>query len=313
MNAKRARLILDCDPGVDDALALLAAVTFGELAGVTTVAGNSGVEVTTANAALACEVFGYRGAIVRGAARPLINEPAPASPAPPFSQFVDAGLELRGALSVVDRGDAAGFIVERSDASTWLVATGPLTNVALALRRDPGLAHRLAGISIMGGSATVGNVTPVAEFNFWTDPEAAHVVLTCGAPIRMCGLHVTHTVLATEPFGKAVHAVGTPCSSFVARLLRTYVETYPDAFVGQPVAPLHDPCAVLAVTDPHLFEWAPAHVAVELSGTLTRGMTVIDRRKSLSRQAPNVELAWAANSRAILERLTEAVGRSGAG
>jgi len=308
------KLLLDCDPGHDDAIALLAAVAFGELVGVTTVAGNCDVATATGNARAACQVFGYEGEIAAGAARPLLKELGDFAPMDPFPPPAADG---RGP-SVRADVDAAAFIAERADAETWLVTTGPMTNAALALRRDAGLVRRLAGVSVMAGSATVGNVTPVAEFNVWSDPEAAHIVLTSGLPIRMCGLHVTHDVLVGKEFARELRGLGTRPARFAAALLDTFIDTYPDAFVGEPHAPLHDACAVLAVTHQHLFEWQPAHAAVELAGALTRGMTVIDRRDTSSKQAPNVRLALKADAGGVLRTIlgaAESVGgaRRGAG
>lgn len=299
------KLLLDCDPGHDDAIALLAAVAFGELVGVTTVTGNCDVATTTSNARTACQIFGYNGEIVAGAARPLLREPGPFAPMEPFPP-ADGPDEGRGP-SVRGDLDAAGFIVERANADTWLVTTGPMTNAALALRRDADLVHRLAGISILGGSATVGNITPTAEFNVWSDPEAAHIVLTSGLPIRLCGLHVTHDVLVGKEFVQELLRLDTRPARFTAALLETFIDIYPDAFVGEPHAPLHDVCAVLAVTHPQLFEWQPAHAAVELTGTLTRGMTVIDQRDTSSKQPPNVQLALRADRDGILETIRVAV------
>jgi inosine-uridine nucleoside N-ribohydrolase len=307
------KLLLDCDPGYDDAIALLAAVAFGELVGVTTVAGNCDVDTTARNAETACQVYGYEGDIVGGAARPLLKEMGAFTPMEPFPtvELPDRG-SGRGPF-VHTKREAAGFIVEHADADTWLITTGPMTNVALALRRDPDLVHHLAGISLMGGSATVGNVTPVAEFNVWTDPEAAHIVLTSGVPIRMCGLHVTHEVLVSKDFVQELYRLDTRTGRFVAHLLDIYIDIYPDAFVGEPHAPLHDVCAVLAVTHPHLFEWEPAHAAVELTGALTRGMTVIDQRDTLSKQIPNVQLARKGDRDGILRTILEAVKSVGPG
>ncbi len=301
------RLILDCDPGNDDAVALLVAHAFSELVAVTTVAGNNTVEVTTKNAVVACGMFGYTGDIAKGADRPLNGEFGNFSPTKLFSLYTGAESRPEEGPSVRTDVDAAGLIVERAGTATWLVTTAPLTNVARALQSTPDLSRNLAGISILGGSATTGNITPVAEFNVWSDPEAADIVLTSGIPIRMCGLHVTHHVLVTKDFCAKVRQKNTRCSRFVADLLEVFIDTYPDAFAGQPHAPLHDPCAVLAVTHPGLFEWQPVHVAVELGGTLTRGMTVIDQRDTGTKHAPNVQLARACDSDGILATILEAV------
>ena len=301
------RLLVDCDPGLDDAVALLLARGCGDLVGVTTVAGNGPIEVTTRNAEWVCRVIGYSGDLVSGAARPLVGELGPPSecPFPVFKGRYRAGPRLRTEL------DAAGFISEQARTGTWLIATGPLTNVALALRRDPGLAGRLTGISIMGGTTCVGNVTPVSEFNIWCDPEAAHIVFSAGLPIRLCGLDVTNAVLVDREFVTTVRRLKTGLSSYFGDLLETFIETYPDAFVGQPVAPLHDPCATLAAIRPDLFQWRDLHAAVELVGSLTRGMTVCDRRDTPSGRAPNVQFAVSADRDAILAAILQALRNLG--
>lgn len=309
----RMRLLHDCDPGNDDAVALLVALAFGELVGVTTVAGNHDVDATTSNAAVACGVFEYTGDIARGAPRPLAGEFAAFAPTKPFSFYNDVNPESAHMTTVRTDLDGAGLIIERADAATWLVTTAPLTNVALALQRNPDRTRNLAGISILGGSATAGNITPVAEFNIWSDPEAANIVLASGIPIRMCGLDVTHQVLASKDFCMRIREKNTRCSRFVADLLDVFIDTYPDAFVGEPYAPLHDPCAVLAVTHPALFEWQSAHIEVELTGTLTRGMTVIDQRDKRSKHVLNVQLARACHRDGILAALLEAVELIGTG
>lgn len=302
----KPRLIVDCDPGNDDALALAAALVFGNLAGVTTVFGNWDVDACKRNAEVACNIFGYTGQIVRGAGHPLVNDRPPVSPMQPFSMLESArGYEASSRTCQATALDASDFLRDTADPATWVVATAPLTNLALALRRDPSLTQRIKGLSIMGGSTRVGNVTPVAEFNVWSDPEAAHIVLTSGLPIRMCGLNVTHRVLATMGTVEEVRRLRTRSSRFIAELLAIYIDTYPDAFVGEARAPLHDPCAVLAVTHPHLFEWRNFHVGVELSGTLTRGMTVVDERNP-SPNTANVSVAMECNSKAILVKMIEA-------
>src|SRR5690606_11974713 len=151
--------------------------------------------------------------------------------------------------------------------------TGPLTNVALALRADPQLADRLLGISIMGGNYGPGNVTAAAEFNIWADPEAAAEVFASGARLGMSGLDLTHQFMMTRTHSDAVRALGTPLATFGADLLVYFSEAYARTFGGEPEGPLHDPCAVLAVTDAGLFTTADYHVAVETQGELTRGAT----------------------------------------
>jgi pyrimidine-specific ribonucleoside hydrolase len=159
----------------------------------------------------------------------------------------------------------------------------------------------------MGGSATGGNVTAVAEFNLWSDPEAAHVVFDAGLPLRVCGLDVTHGVLIDRDFVESIRKIGRPRARFVARLLDTYIATYPDGFVGNACVPLHDPCAVLAVSHSHLFRWESVTIGIELSGTLTRGMSVIDRRNRPNKPPPNADVAVAADCTGILAVIRQAI------
>jgi len=194
----------------------------------------------------------------------------------------------------------------------WLVATGPLTNVALALQADPGLASRLQGISLMGGSYSAGNITPVAEFNIWADPDAAKAVFDSGARIVMAGLDLTHQFTIDEARRGRVRALGGPVATFTADLLEyfagAYLRLYGEALNG----PLHDPCAVLAVTDPHLFSSRAYHVAVETDSDLTRGQTVVDRRPGSVARAPNAEVLESIDDEAAFAAVLDAISVAGA-
>jgi inosine-uridine nucleoside N-ribohydrolase len=222
------------------------------------------------------------------------------------------GANLRPPSSQVAGDDAAGFLIEatRSHPGVWIVAIGPLTNVALALQRDPALAERVAGISIMGGSATVGNVTPVAEFNIWADPEAADIVFRCGAPMRMCGLNLTHQLRSTDAMIGQLRALDSVRGDFVATLLEFLHERMAQ-LIGERESALHDPCAVLAVTHPQLFGFQPRAVSVELTGTLTRGMTVVDqralRRTGRELEQANVEVAFELESQRAMAVVVDAI------
>lgn len=271
-------ILVDCDPGHDDALALLVAARRAELVAVTTVSGNAPLKSTLRNALVTLQVAGIEVPVHAGADRPLVQPPRHAA-------FIhgDSGLDgpelptLEREPSDVPAVRAILDAAERYD-GLWLVATGPLTNVALALRQEPGLAQRLRGISVMGGSFSAGNVTAVAEFNIWADPEAAAIVFDAGAPLLMAGLDVTHQLQIDEARIARIRAQGGAAATFSADLLTYYGRAYQRAFGGAAAGPLHDPCAVLAVTDPELFRVEERHVAVELTGTHTRGMTVVDRR-----------------------------------
>jgi inosine-uridine nucleoside N-ribohydrolase len=186
------------------------------------------------------------------------------------------------------------------------VAIGPLTNVARAIERDPGFVQRLAGISIMGGSTAGGNATAAAEFNVWADPEAADVVFRSGARMRLCGLNLTHQLKTSAALLARIEALDTPRARCAAQVVR-YLHGRMLELRGEATAALHDPCAVLAVTHPELFEFRRRPVAVELAGTLTRGMTVIDERFSAREVALQVEVAYRIDAVIAFECLFDAL------
>jgi len=288
--AARPAVLLDCDPGHDDALAILLAGATTELVGVSAVSGNAPLDKTLHNALVVTQIAGLDVPVHAGATRPLVARPRHAA-------FIHGESGLDGpALPALTRGAAPGtavrFLLESAEArdDLWLVATGPLTNVALALREEPGLARRLRGISLMGGSSGPGNVTPTGEFNIVADPEAAAVVFASGARLVMAGLDVTHRFRMGPSRVAALRALGNRAATFAADLLEAYGAAYARNFGPEVGVPLHDPCAVLAVTQPELFASEERHVEVELAGTLTRGMTVVDRRDGGRGAAPNTEV-----------------------
>jgi inosine-uridine nucleoside N-ribohydrolase len=295
----RPRVLLDCDPGHDDAAAIVVAAAYTDLVAITTVGGNAPLEQTTHNALLMTQLFDLDVDVASGAATPLhgVPEYAPSIHGISGLDGPDHPPLTRTPLSAY--GPDVLIESTRREEGLWLIATGPLTNVAIALQRDPGLAQRVSGISLMGGSATFGNWSAAAEFNIWVDPEAADIVFRCGAPIRMVGLNTTHEVLVTEQHVTALEAIGTSRAVFMAELYRFFRSTYLDAF-GMPDAPLHDPCAVLAVSHPHLFDLQPRHVAIECDGTLTRGMTLVDERGWGMGEPPNALVAFRPDSDAIM-------------
>ena len=174
----------------------------------------------------------------------------------------------------------------RDEEGLWLVPIGPLTNVALAFRQAPDLPARLAGISFMGGSATAGNHSAVAEFNVLVDPEAAHVVMTSGARVLMAGLDLTNQFVVDDRLAADIIDTGGPGARIIGDLILDYLDKQ-ERRGGPRIGGLHDPCAVLAVTNPETVDHTDRHVGIELSGTLTRGMTVVDIRRMGSAE-PNV-------------------------
>jgi len=271
-------LILDCDPGHDDAVALAVAAHRGRLLSVTTVAGNVSLEDTTRNALAIVQMLGVDVEVHSGAAAPRAGRPVDHA-AHVHGEHGLAGATLPALTRTVASDDAVGFLLEvtRRQPGAWIVATGPLTNVAAALERDPTITTRIAGISIMGGG-TFGNVTAAAEFNIHFDPEAADIVLRCGAPLRMCGLDLTHQLLVDEQMVARSRATGNAFGRFAADFLGGYLANVRALHGDALDAALHDPCAVLAVTDPHVLTTTTRPVVIETAGEHTRGMTVVDRR-----------------------------------
>jgi inosine-uridine nucleoside N-ribohydrolase len=304
----RPRILLDCDPGHDDAVAIVAAARHADLVGITTVAGNAPLERTTHNAMVMRDLLEIDVPIHAGSGRPLVNEQQ-SSPAIHGTSGLD-GIELPDPTRPLDGTDAVGFIVEtcRATEGVWLVPVGPLTNVALALRSAPDIAERVAGISLMGGG-TFGNRTPTAEYNVWADPEAAAIVFEYGGPLTMAGLDVTHRFQATPERIERIDAIPGRLAAALGHLMRffsgTYLERHEPGALGG--AAMHDPLAVLAVTHPQLFTSVQRHVSIELTGTLTRGMTVIDRRTLRDRPAPNCAVLTDLDTDAGFDLLVDAV------
>jgi purine nucleosidase len=269
------RIILDCDPGIDDALAI--AFAHGhpgiDLVGVTTVAGNVGLAKTTANALAVCEFIGAAGTpVTAGCAGPLLRPAFDARQVHGDSGL--GGATLPPPVASPAAGHAVDYIIDAASAAPGeitLVATGPLTNIALAVRREPRLADWVREFVIMGGSAGRGNVTPAAEYNIWADPEAAAAVFRAGWTVTMLGLDVTLRTGATATVLQRMGELG-PLGT---ELLRPALEQFRS--VSEPGGPpVHDVCAVAWVAQPELFGLVPARVQVELAGQLTAGMTVTD-------------------------------------
>jgi purine nucleosidase len=309
------RIILDCDPGIDDALAI--AFAHGhpgiDLVGVTTVAGNVGLAKTTANALAVCEFIGAAGTpVTAGCAGPLLRPALDARQVHGDSGL--GGATLPPPAGRPAAGHAVDYIIDAVRAAPGeitLVATGPLTNIALAVRREPRLADWVREFVIMGGSAGRGNVTPAAEYNIWADPEAAAVVFRAGWTVAMLGLDVTLRTGATAAVLQQMSELG-PLGT---ELLRPALEQYRS--VSEPGGPpVHDVCAVAWVAQPELFGLVPARVQVELAGQLTAGMTVtdfgipggVDGGNALVAMRIDVDRFWEVTLGAYT-RVAEAMGR----
>ena len=299
-------VIIDCDPGHDDAIALVVAARHTEIVGVTTVAGNVPLDFTTRNARIVLDLLGLNVPLHRGATRPLVAPPRHAESVHGTSGL--DGADRPPPSRPADSDRAVDFIVEtcRQAEGLWLVPTGPLTNIALAMRAAPDLVRRIAGISLMGGG-TFGNVTPVGEFNVWADPEAAAEVYASGANLMMCGLDVTHRLQATPSRIDSVRNLPGSLAETLSQLLTFYSAGEVARNADMQGAPVHDACAVLALTHPHLFTMDRHHVEVETEGSSTRGMTVIDRRNLRERPDSNCTVVWDVDAERAFNVIVEAI------
>ncbi|MQA86590.1 MAG: ribonucleoside hydrolase [Streptosporangiales bacterium] len=273
------KIILDCDPGHDDALAILLAhgCPAIELLAITTVAGNQTLDKTTRNAQAVCAAAAITGVpVAAGCDRPLLRELRTAAHVHGESGL--GGVTLPEPAVPPADAHAVDLIVELvlgHPSEVTLVPIGPLTNIALALRREPRIAGQVREVVLMGGAHTRGNITPAAEFNIWVDPEAAEAVFTAGWPVTMVGLDLTHQALATPDVVKRIAALDTPAARLAEQIVRAYQDGYVSAF-HLPAPPLHDPCAVARVAAPDVVDCVDAHVAIETQGRWTAGMTVTD-------------------------------------
>jgi purine nucleosidase len=308
------RVIIDCDPGVDDATALFLAFAARDkldVLGVTTVAGNVGLELTTRNACLVREMARREDVpVFSGASRPLVRPPVDAGD---FHGATGLGpLPVFAPRKSREIGAAAAFIAEtllhREAHTVTLVVTGPCTNVAAAIQARPAIADRIAEIVVMGGArAEGGNITASAEYNFYADPHAAQIVLSCGAPVTLFGLDVTHKVRTSPARIAAFRAADTAVTRAVADLFAFSSRLEPGS-PDDPGAPLHDPCTVAYLLDPAFFAFRPCYAAVETEGAIAMGHSQIEFRR---RGDVDFAARWAvsANAQAIFDLILERTRR----
>lgn len=285
------KIILDCDPGHDDAIAMLLAHGNPnvELLAVTTVAGNQTLEKVTTNARGLARVGNITGVpFAAGASRPLLGPQLI-----PEAIHGDSGLdgpqlpEPGAPLEDMHAVNLIAQIIETHEpGEVMLVPTGSLTNIALFARMYPQLVERVAGVTLMGGGHHTGNMTPAAEFNILADPEAARIVFEQPWPLTMIGLDVTHQVLAVPERMEQLKAVGTDVSEFIAELVEFFGAAYMEER-GYPGPPMHDPLAVAAVADPSVVRKIRAAIHVETEGSYARGQTIVDLRRSWTDNDPS--------------------------
>ena len=298
-------VILDCDPGHDDAIALLLALASPELdvVGVTTVHGNQTLEKTTDNALRVLALVGREDVpVAAGADRPLVRDLHVAAHVHGESGL--DGPQLPAPASEPLTQHAVDFLVEHVTPETVLVPVGPLTNVALAL--DRGI--RPARIVLMGGAIAEGNMTPAAEFNIWADPEAAARVFGSGLDVTMIGLDVTHQALLTPEWAERFRAAGR-VGTFVAELVE-FFKQYHRRTYGWDGAPIHDAVALAHAFRPGLVATEHMNVEIEVESELTRGRTVCDRWHRTDR-APNAHVGVGIDADAFFELLLERIASLG--
>lgn len=285
------KIIMDCDPGHDDAIAMLLAHGNPnlELLAVTTVAGNQTLEKVTTNARALARVGNITGIpFAAGSSRPLVGPQlipdeihgesgldGPELPAP------GVPLEDTHAVNLI-----AQVIRHNEPGSVVIVPTGSLTNIALFARMYPELVQRVGGVTLMGGGHHTGNMTPAAEFNILADPDAAAIVFEESWPVTMIGLDVTHQVLAVPERMEQLKAIDTDVSQFIAELVEFFGASYMKER-NYPGPPMHDPLAVAAVADPSVVRTIRAPIYVETQGAHARGQTIVDFRRTWSNNDPS--------------------------
>lgn len=303
-------VIMDCDPGHDDAIALVLAHASPEIniLAVTTSAGNQTIDKTTLNARKVLSFLGSDVPVARGASKPLFRDliiapqvhgesglDGPALPEPRLPESPLSAVEL------------AARTLRESPVPVTLVPTGALTNVAALLLSHPELKPRIERISLMGGSAIGGNWTAAAEFNILVDPEAAQIVFNAGIPVTMCGLDVTHKALVSRADTERFRSIGGRCSTMVAELLDFFVKFH-EANFDFGGSPLHDPCAVAWLVDPSIFVSRKAHVDIECRGSHTIGATVADFTGQSGRPM-NVDVVMDIDRKRFIDMLDAALRR----
>ena len=308
------KIIIDTDPGQDDAVAILLALASPDdldVLGITAVAGNVPLNLTEKNARIVCELAGRPDTkVFAGCDAPIARKLVTAEHV--HGKTGLDGPTLPDPTMPLQDQHAVDFIIDtlRSEpaGTVTLCPLGPLTNVAVALQRAPDIAERIQEIVLMGGAYfEVGNITPAAEFNIYVDPEAADIVFKCGAPITVMPLDVTHKALVTTARNDAFRDIGTPVGQAVAEMT-DFFERFDKEKYGSAGAPLHDPCVTAYLIDPNLFNGRHINVEIETTSDLTLGMTVADWWGVTDRPA-NATFMGDINADGFFALLTERLGR----
>jgi purine nucleosidase len=308
------KIIIDTDPGQDDAVAILLALASPEeieVLGITAVAGNVPLPLTQKNARIVCELAGKPDTpVYAGCDAPIARKLVTAEHV--HGKTGLDGPALPDPTMPLQDQHAVDFIIEtlraEDEGTVTLCPLGPLTNIAVALKRAPDIAERIQEIVLMGGAYfEVGNITPAAEFNIYVDPEAAKKVFACGAPITVMPLDVTHKALVTAERNNAFRALGTPVGIAVAEMT-DFFERFDKEKYGSTGAPLHDPCVTAYLIRPDLFTGRHINVEIETGSDLTLGMTVADWW-GVSDRVPNATFMGDIDADGFFALLTERLAR----
>lgn len=316
MNAKTAprKIIIDTDPGQDDAVAILLALGSPEditVLGVTAVAGNVPLALTQKNARIVCELAGRPDVKVFAGCETPIGRTLVTAEHVHGKTGLDGPVMPDPTMPLQD-GDAIDFIIEtlrnEPTGSVTLCPLGPLTNIAVAFEKAPDIVERVQEIVLMGGAYfEVGNITPAAEFNIYVDPEAADIVFKSGVPIVVMPLDVTHKALTTAPRVEAFRSLETKPGIMVAEWT-DFFERFDKEKYGSAGAPLHDPCVIAYLIKPELFQGRHVNVEIEVNSELTRGMTVADWWGVTDRK-PNAIFMGDLDAEGFFGLLVERIGR----
>jgi purine nucleosidase len=306
-------LIIDCDPGADDAIALLLAIAHPEkfqILGITTVAGNVPLALTSRNARWICELAGADLNVYAGCPRPLVRPLVTAENV--HGRTGLDGLTVREPALPLQPQHAVEWLIStlrQAPQPVTLATLGPLTNLAVALIQAPEIQANIGRVVVMGGAVTQGNITPSAEFNVYVDPHGAQVVLSAGLNLELVTLDLTHQAIANPSRMGAIAALNTPISQAVCDLLNHYGE-HDRAIYGFAGPPLHDACVIGYLLAPEIFTSRPAYGEVELTSGLTLGRTVVDLWNVRPEGQPNnLTLVTEIDSDRFFELLTQALGR----
>lgn len=275
---EKTKIILDCDPGHDDAVAITLAANSDkiDLLGITVVAGNQTLEKTQINARNVCQWLGVDVPVYAGCGQPMVREKMIAG-----DIHGETGLDgpvFPPLTKELEKEHAVDFIVKtlmESDGDITMVTTGPMTNLAMAMRMEPAIIPKIKQIVLMGGAYTNGNVTPAAEFNIIADADAAYVCFTSGCPITMMGLDVTRKVLCYPEIVDRMEKIGNKASKLFADLMRFFCKTQKEVF-GWEGGPLHDPVTIAWLIDPSVVTLKPMHVDIDIRSVQSYGRTNCD-------------------------------------